>query len=271
MTSTMDTDSRATVIIAEDDGGNRLALLAVLEPLGENVLAFETGEATLKYLLKNADCAAVILDVHMDGIGGFEVARLLRERERTRNIPVIFLTGTMLDSAIQGYAEGAVDFITKPFDAATLRSKVAALVRMHKARRALEHERDRSLRQVRTARAETEAERGYLYAFLEQVPALIARLRGPRHVFEFANTAYIEAIGNRDPVGKEAREALPELEGEPFFALLDQVFGSGIAHRANEVAVPLARGPDGAVETIYLNFVYQPTRNSEGVVDGIVR
>src|ERR1700674_2057847 len=152
MISPIGLDSRATVVVADDDSGSRLALLAVLEPLNENVVAFASGEETLKYLLQNADCAAVILDIHMLGIGGFEVARLLRQRERTQNIPIIFLTGMMLDAAVQGYAEGAVDFMTKPFDPDTLRAKVAALVRMDKARRALERERDHSVQQVRTAR-----------------------------------------------------------------------------------------------------------------------
>lgn len=261
--------NRATVVVVDDDAGNRLAISAVLEPLGENVLVFESGEAALKHLVERPDCAVVILDVNLGAVGGFEVARLLRQRERTRNIPVVFLTGNSGESALAGYAEGAVDFITKPFDPDALRGKVSGLVKLHKERRALERERDDSFARERRARAETASEREYLHRFLAQFPALIARMRGPLHVFEFVNAGYIEAIG-RDPTGKPIREALPDLEGQSFFGLLDQVYSTGTPFEAREVPVSLARGPDGALETVYLNFVYQPTRGGDGRVDGIL-
>ena len=260
---------KANVLVVDDTPANLLALRAVLEPLNENVVEAPTGEAALKYLL-NHDCAAILLDARLPGMSGFEVAEALRRRPRTRDIPILFVTGTLQDGAAAGYAHGAFDYILKPFDPDAMRAKVSAIVKLYRQRRHAEEQRDALAASERHARAETASERATLYELLAQTPALMARLRGPEHVFEFANARYMDAIGNRNPVGKPIREALPELEGQPFFALLDSVYQSGEPFFANEIPARLARGKGGSLEEAFFNFSYQPTRDAFGAVDGIL-
>lgn len=94
-----------------------------------------SGAEALRHLL-DTDFALILLDVHMPGLGGFETARYVTARERTRHIPIIFLTAAAADveEIFCGYAAGAVDYVTKPFEAAVLRSKVAVFVALHRAR-----------------------------------------------------------------------------------------------------------------------------------------
>ncbi len=103
--------------------------------------------------------------------------------------------------------------------------------------------------------------------FLE-APAVIGVLRGPQHVHELANEMYLQLAG-RDVLGKSIREALPELEGQGFFELLDNVYTTGEPFIGNELPVKLDRG-NGKLEEAYFNFVYKPTRNSEEEIDGIL-
>ncbi|MCC6071644.1 ATP-binding protein [Massilia sp. GCM10020059] len=103
-----------------------------------------------------------------------------------------------------------------------------------------------------------------------QAPGIIAVLRDANHVFEIANEAYLELIGERgDIIGKPAREVLPDVEGQVFFDLLDRVYASGEPFIGREIPIMLKRSSDGAVEQRYLNFVYQPTRDHLGQVSGI--
>src|ERR1700712_5405716 len=111
-----------------------------------------------------------------------------------------------------------------------------------------------------------EAER--LGQFFEQAPGFMALLRGPHHVFELTNAAYQRLVG-RDVLGKPAREALPEVEGQGFFGLLDQVYATGTPFTARRRPLALASGPNGTIEQSFLDFVYQPVRDATGMVTGI--
>ncbi len=108
-----------------------------------------------------------------------------------------------------------------------------------------------------------------LRLLFEQAPGFIAMLRGPDHVFELANSSYMQLVGHRDILGKPAGEALPEVVDQGFINLLDQVFHSGKAYRADGVRIELQRAPDGPAEERLLNFVYQPITDSGGQVTGI--
>ncbi len=260
---------RANLLVVDDLPANVLALRAALEPLDENIVEASSGEAALEYLLKN-DCAAILLDVRLPGMSGFEVADALRSRPRTRDIPILFVTGTLQDGASAGYAHGAFDYILKPFNPDVMRAKVSAIVKLYRLRRNIEEQRDVLAASEQRARAETASERASMYDLLAQSPALIARLRGPEQVFDYANSRYREAIGNRTLVGKRLRDALPELEGQPFAKLLDSVYRSGEPFVADEVPAQLARGAGGTLETAYFNFSYLPTRDHSGSVDGVL-
>jgi PAS domain S-box-containing protein len=137
-----------------------------------------------------------------------------------------------------------------------------------------EEEREQLLLREQQALQRAENKRQHLYEPLMETPvmetpAALALLRGPRHVFELANPLYRQAIGaGRDVLGKPIRMALPELEGQRFFELLDQVYASGEPYAGKETLVQLNR--NGAVEDAYFDFVYQPVRDTTGTVDGIL-
>jgi signal transduction histidine kinase/ActR/RegA family two-component response regulator len=114
-----------------------------------------------------------------------------------------------------------------------------------------------------------ELERSRLSSIFLQAPAFIATLRGPEHVFELANPQYDQLVGHREILGKPVREALPEIEGQGFFELLDQVYATGRSFVGNESLILLRREKGGPLERRYLNFVYQPLLDTDGSVSGI--
>lgn len=120
---------RAKALLVDDRRENLLALEAILQGLSVEPVAVESGEAALKQLLVD-DFAVILLDAQMPDMDGFETARHIKRRERTRHIPIIFLTAADRDGqlALRGYAVGAVDYLTKPFDPWVLRAKVSIFV-----------------------------------------------------------------------------------------------------------------------------------------------
>ena len=120
---------RAKALLVDDRRDNLLALEAILQGLPVQAVAVESGEAALKQLLTD-DFAVILLDAQMPNMDGFETAGHIKQRERTRHIPVLFLTAVDYDPhlAFRGYQAGAVDYITKPFDPWVLRSKVGVFV-----------------------------------------------------------------------------------------------------------------------------------------------
>ena len=120
---------RPRVLAVDDRRENLLALQAILEGLAVAVVSVTSGEDALKRLLTE-DYAVILLDAHMPGMDGFETAGHVKQRERTRHIPILFLTAVDYDPhlAFRGYQAGAVDYITKPFDPWVLRSKVGVFI-----------------------------------------------------------------------------------------------------------------------------------------------
>src|SRR5919206_5321588 len=121
----------AKVLLVDDRKDNLLALEAILQGLPVEPVGAHSGEEALKKLLVD-DFALILLDAQMPGMDGFETARHIKRRERTRHVPIIFLTAADRDShmALRGYAVGAVDYLTKPFDPWVLRAKVAVFVEL---------------------------------------------------------------------------------------------------------------------------------------------
>src|SRR5688500_8908715 len=102
------------ILAVDDDDRNLMALEAVLDGLGVNVVKARSGAEALRILLERT-FALIILDVQMPGLDGFETAKLIRGASQTRHIPIIFLTAHVsLDRATTGYAQGAVDYLLKP-------------------------------------------------------------------------------------------------------------------------------------------------------------
>jgi PAS domain S-box-containing protein len=114
-----------------------------------------------------------------------------------------------------------------------------------------------------------DAERRRLREIFQEAPAFIATLRGPDHVFEIANPAYLQLVGHRDVLGRTVREALPEVVEQGFIELLDRVYRSGEPFVGTEVPVLLQREAGGESVQVYVNFVYQPITDAFGSVSGI--
>jgi PAS domain S-box-containing protein len=135
---------RTSVLLVDDQQENLLALEAVLKPLGLNTVRATSGEQALRRLLA-VDFAAILLDVQMPGMDGFETAELIKQRERTQHIPIIFLTAIDKErqQVFRGYSVGAVDYLFKPFEPDVLRSKVQIFVDLYEKNAALKESEER--------------------------------------------------------------------------------------------------------------------------------
>src|SRR3954463_8737022 len=121
----MESEIKANVLLVDDRPENLLAMETILEDLGQNLVRATSGREALRFLLVE-DFALILLDVQMPGLNGFELAELIRERERTQHTPIIFISATSRDEqyVFKGYSLGAVDYMTKPFEPEILKSKV---------------------------------------------------------------------------------------------------------------------------------------------------
>jgi CheY-like chemotaxis protein len=120
---------KAKILLVDDRQENLLALEAILATLDQELVRARSGAEALKALLTD-DFALILLDVQMPGMDGFETASHIKRRERTKDVPIIFLTALDAEShhAFRGYAAGAVDYLSKPFDPWVLRAKVSVFV-----------------------------------------------------------------------------------------------------------------------------------------------
>jgi signal transduction histidine kinase len=125
--------AKATILIVDDEANNRYALTQVLADLEENVVAVDSGEEALRFLLRD-ECAVILLDANMPGIDGYSTAELIRRRDRSSHIPIIFVSAIDRDDKhiAHAYALGAVDYVFKPVNPVILRAKVAVLVQLFK-------------------------------------------------------------------------------------------------------------------------------------------
>jgi PAS domain S-box-containing protein len=141
---TAPTIDQVDILLVDDRPENLLALEAILEPLGQRVVRATSGEDALRQLLER-EFAVILLDVQMPGMNGFETARLIKSRERTRYVPIIFLTAISKDETyvFTGYSVGAVDYIFKPFQPEILRSKVQVFVDLQLQRRRIAEQEQR--------------------------------------------------------------------------------------------------------------------------------
>jgi PAS domain S-box-containing protein len=120
---------KASILLVDDRPANVLALEAVLKPLGHQLVPAHSGEEALRHLL-DGEFAVILMDVQMPGLDGYQTAALIKQRERCRQVPIIFISGINKDieHVIKGFNYGAVDYIVKPVEPFVLRAKVAAFV-----------------------------------------------------------------------------------------------------------------------------------------------
>jgi two-component system, sporulation sensor kinase E len=123
---------KVNILMVDDHPENLLALEAVLTSPNYNLISANSGKEALKCMLQY-DFAVILLDVQMPGLNGFDTAKLIKAREKTKNIPIIFITAISqdMDHVHQGYSVGAIDYIFKPFQPETLKKKIEQFVKIH--------------------------------------------------------------------------------------------------------------------------------------------
>lgn len=247
-----DAGTNDTILLADDNADMRDYVRRLLEADGYRVVAVANGREALE-AARESPPDLVLTDVMMPELDGFGLAQALRGDETTRALPIVMLSARAgEDARAEGVEGGADDYLVKPFSAKELLARVS--LQIERARR----------------RRETERQRAFLDDLFMQAPANIAVLRGPDYVFELANPAFRGLLGNREIVGRPLREAIPEIEDEGFFEILDEVRRSGQPHVGNEVSSSLDANNDGKrIERIF-NYVFQPIRGEDGQVDSIL-
>lgn len=137
----MQADPRVNILLVDDEPANLHALQAVLEPLDQNLIVASSGTQALRQVLEH-DFAVILLDVQMPDMSGIETAAMIRERERSKTTPIIFLTGVVktAEMMFKGYSAGAVDYLMKPVISGVLRAKVEVFVELAQVRHSLQQE-----------------------------------------------------------------------------------------------------------------------------------
>ena len=135
------TDERVNILLVDDQSANLLALESILADMDQNLVKAESGRDALRALL-DREFAVILLDVQMPDLNGFETASLIRERDKSHDTPIIFLTAMSRSdtSVFRGYELGAVDYIFKPFHPEVLRAKVSVFVELFRKREAIKRQ-----------------------------------------------------------------------------------------------------------------------------------
>jgi len=175
----MDPAVKADILLVDDEPKNLYALRELLAAPDCNLLLAGSGEEALRFALER-DLALILLDVRMPRLDGFETARLIRGRERSRHTPIIFLTAAAEEfgSVFRGYEVGAVDYLIKPLVPEVLKSKVAVFVELYRQGAALTHEiaeRRAAEQRVRESEEKLRALAAYLISVREEERAHVAR------------------------------------------------------------------------------------------------
>jgi signal transduction histidine kinase/DNA-binding response OmpR family regulator len=208
------------VLIVDDQPANLLALEAVLEETGAELVRADSGPEAVERAGRE-DFAAILLDVHMPGLDGLEAASLIRQGGRSRDAPILFITAIEADAQVaeQAYALGAVDFLTKPIHPSALRAKVAFFIELQNRRDAL---RKSQQEQARREAADLAAERvrqsderyRVLFESMDEgfcVADLVFDDHGEvqdMHLVE-ANPAFARQTGIGSPAGRCVRDIHP--------------------------------------------------------------
>ena len=250
--------ARGHVLLADDNADMRNYIGQVLRDRF-TVEAVADGHAALAAARAHPP-DIVLTDVMMPGLDGFGLLRALRTDGRTAHIPIVLLSARAGEEAkVEGLTAGADDYLVKPFGARELVARVEGAVKAAQGKA----ERERLLQEVNAVRSR-------LHNLIQSAPAFVATLQGPNHVFEMANPLYRRLVGDgRHLVGLPVREALPEIAEQGFPELLDSVYRTGEPFIGSELLAQLDRKGNGQREDVFVNFAYQPRRDTRGQVDGI--
>lgn len=184
-------DSKLTLLLVDDRPENLLSLEALLGDLGHHLVRANSGPEALRHLLQE-ECALVLLDVQMPGMDGFETAQLIRARNRTQHLPIVFITAINKsdEHVSRGYAVGAVDYLMKPVQPELLKAKVTALIGITQEARARTAELESVARAEQAERERVEAELRLANSHKEEYLAMLGHeLRSP--LMSITNSSYL--------------------------------------------------------------------------------
>lgn len=239
---------KQTVIVADDNHDMRSYITRILSDQF-SVVSVNNGEeafAHAKELLPDI----IISDIMMPKLDGFGLLQALKANFSTRNIPLIFLSARAGEEAkVEGIQAGADDYLVKPFSAKELLARVTNQININNTRRALEKQ--------------------FFNLFL-QSPVHIHVMRGPEHVFEFFHPLGKAFTGGKDFTGKKVREVLPEIEGQGYFEMLDQVYHEGKSFNIPESKAFL-KNEKGELTEYYFHITYLPWRDVDGSILGVLQ
>lgn len=260
--SVLDGETRlAPILIVDDRPGNLLSLHSILEPLEQKIVHAKSGDEALRQVLSN-DFAVILMDVRMPGLDGMKTAQLIRQRHRSANVPIIFLTAVPIESAdiIKAYEEGAVDFLLKPFEPAILRSKVRVFVdlylkeRMIKRQTALLMQRDREAFERRSEMR--------FHSLLDSMPIAVLALRPSGAVYYWNQTV---SDWVRTPLGDQRDSSLLEIvcpeDRERIAAAWSDAL---VREQPLETQFRMQRKSDGVYRWYLCRIV--PQRDEDGVI-----
>jgi two-component system, sensor histidine kinase and response regulator len=212
-------DDRVNILLVDDQPANLTAMEAMLQGLGQNLIKAESGLEALKWLLTH-EFAVILLDVKMPELDGFETAALIRQRDKSRHTPIIFLTANDASQtqAVRGYAVGAVDYMVKPVVPEFVRSKVAVFVELAKKTELLRRqtqllaENEQAARELAETRAELVRDLEHKNRELESFSYAVSHdLRAPLRRIDSFSRAVVESQGDRiDEAGRRYLERVRE-------------------------------------------------------------
>ncbi|HYC38499.1 MAG TPA: response regulator [Usitatibacter sp.] len=248
---------RSNILIVDDRLDKRVVFRTILEELDQNIVTASSGEEALRWLLDN-DCAVILLDVNMPGMDGLETAELIRSRRKSAHTPIIFITAFADEMhTARGYSLGAVDYILSPVVPNILRSKVKALVQLHRLNAELRKRSDERVALAREQAARSAAEEQQRRAsFLAEATQAIASSLDADTILKAASTLAVPFLADYCAVAAVGEDGAPRVRRTASVPGWDGYLG---AHRESFEAVlaeqqsrVVARGAHALTERLAL-------------------
>lgn len=237
-----------TVLVVDDNADMRDHIQTLLRKT-YHVVTAKNGREALN-LLPSVNPSLILSDIMMPVMDGIQLLKEVKDNPQTAQLPVVLLTARAgEESKIEGYETGADDYLVKPFSSKELLARIGSQLKIASTRKRIEQQ---------------------LKNLFSQAPTGIYVLRGPQFVVEIANAKVLDIWGKKasEIVGKPIFEAMPEAAGQGFEQMMEDVYHNGVPCLINEIPLVLLRR--GEMETVYLKFVFEPLRDENEVITGII-